>query len=144
METTDLRLQHDVIGQLAVELIGHVARPQSDFDAARVTHLLAKLNGLLRVHFAQEDCLLYPAMIAGDSLEAAHLAYQYQLEMGGLAQQFEAYMRRWSVSAAINATFEDFCAETRTILAALDARIDRENEILYPAADNLFATRTAA
>lgn len=144
METVELRAQHDLLGQLATELLDQIERGRQEIDVLRVAQLLAKLNGLLRVHFAQEDCLLYPAMIAGGDPEAAHLAYRYHQEMGGLAQQFEAYMRSWSVSATIGVAFEAFCADTRSIVGALDARIECENEILYPVADRLFALLAAA
>lgn len=144
MDTRDLKTQHEVARSLADQIRAQVERSAEQPDVLQLVRLLTKLNGLLRVHFAQEDCLLYPAMIAGRDRSAARLAQQYQAEMGGLAQQFETYMRCWLSSAAILAAFAEFRADTLEILAALDARIEREDQLLYPLADRALGGRAAA
>lgn len=135
--TTNLKRQHDA----AVELVGQIAEltrnPAGAGEAYRIAVLLAKLTGMLRIHFVQEDRTLYPYMIASANVGAAETARVFQHEMGGLGAQFESFAKRWSSSKAIAADFESFRRESQRIFAALGERIKRENEELYPLADSI-------
>ena len=69
-----------------------------------------------------------------------------QSETGALADIFTRYMSAWS-DDRIAREWSAFCAETRDILKALVARVERENRILYPLADTIgpnAASRTRA
>ncbi len=106
-------------------------------DAIVIATELARLLGVLRVHLAEEDEFLYPALIATNDGIAAELAERYRVEMGSLAWDVEDFMRHWSSSAVIAQSFEAFQSDLDRILGALAARIKRENVSLYPVADTL-------
>ena len=67
LRTDNLRRQHDValslVGSInaSIAAIGEEPTASSIFE---LTMALAKLDGMLRIHFAQEDQHLYPSMMA--------------------------------------------------------------------------------
>lgn len=96
---------------------------------------LAKLTQLMRVHFAQEDYCLYPALTASPDPEVAEAARSFKREMGELWEQYEAFARSWSNLTAIITEFDAFKAECIAIFGAIEDRCTRENELLFPLAD---------
>ena len=138
--TTNLRRQHDgalaMVGDLvrAMEQLGD--RPDRD-QAYRITMLLARLTGVLRVHFAQEDRLLYPSLMASGQGGVAAVARDFFAEMGQIGSMFAAYVECWTSADEIVARPQDFRRESEVLFAALTNRIKRENEILYPLADQM-------
>ena len=133
--TANLRRQHDAAIDLVAQIAESSKAPESRDRAYRIAVLLAKLTGMLRIHFVQEDKTLYPYMTASTNVTAVTKAHEFQDEMGGLGAAFEAFAKRWSTSAAIARDFDQFRRESEHIFGALGERIKRENEELYPLAD---------
>lgn len=140
IRTASLRRQHDAALLLAGEIKRLIAElgeaPHAD-GAFRITLLFAKLTGALRIHFAQEDKLLYPALMASGRGGTAATARRFFEEMGRIGPAFADYVEKWRTSAAILADWKGFRGETEALFAALADRIARENEELYPLADDL-------
>ena len=141
--TDTLRRQHDA----AVALVGEIQRKVGSYRGAADAHsillCLAKLDGLLRIHFAQEDRSLYPAMISSPDLQVASTAAAYQQEMGGLGMTFAQYVARWSGSGSIAGNFTLFRNESASVFAALADRIERENNHPYPLANDMRSAAAA-
>lgn len=135
--TANLRRQHDA----AVALVGEISALSDRLGEPgipyRVGLLLAKLTGLLRIHFAQEDKLLYPYMIHSADPDASSTAMAFQAEMGGLGGAYEAFASRWSSGETIRTAPAAFRKEAGDVFAALALRIERENSQLYPLADGI-------
>jgi len=130
-----LRSQHiDAIAMME-RLLGLLDHCNGADDASLIMFQLAKLTQLMRVHFAQEDYCLYPALIASSDPEVAEAANAFQREMGELWEQYEAFARSWSTSVAIITNFGEFKAECVAIFGAIEDRCTRENELLFPLAD---------
>lgn len=131
--TATLRRQHDAAVDLVGQIMAQSNGPATPDNAYRIGLLLAKLTGLLRIHFAQEDHSLYPALLASPAsgLTARH----FMDEMGDLAITFDAFTKRWGSSAAIAANFDGFRRESAAVFTALADRVKRENEKLYPLAE---------
>lgn len=138
-----LREQHDAAEQIAATIMSLVASYRDDYDAIAIARLIGKLNALLRVHLAYEDTVLYPSIICSGDAEAAALALKFSRETGSLAPQFEEFVRRWSGPSIIAAMFDVFREEATKLFAALGARIERENDLLYPLAEKVTAVRAA-
>ena len=117
--TDELRRQHEAATQLMTGISGQIDAYRGPDDAYRLTLGVAQLLGLLRVHLMVEDGHLYPDL------------------MGGLAERLEEFAMHWSTSPGIAARFGEFREETRELFAALETRILRENQQLYPLADRL-------
>ena len=133
--TANLRRQHDAALELVEKLAADLDGPPPDkMQSYRMGMTLAKLTGLLRIHFAVEDRTLYPRMISSTHAEAADTAAAFQHEMGELGAVYSAFAERWN-GATIAAAFPSFRAEARALFVALGDRIERENSVLYPLAD---------
>ncbi len=139
--TDRLRQQHDLATIMTDHLRDLVRRHRPGDNAIAIATQLARLLGALRVHLAEEDEYLYPALIATNNGIAAALAERYRAEMGSLAWDVEEFMRYWSSSAVIAQRFEAFESDLDRMLGALVARIKRENFTLYPIADALIPDR---
>ena len=138
-----MRRQHDEAEKIAAEIMGFMGSYRDEYDAIPIARLLGKLNALLRVHCAYEDSVLYPAMMTSGDGEAAALARRFDEEMGTLAMQFEEFVRRWSGPTVIAAMFERFCEEATALFGTLAARIERENDQLFPLAERISVERAA-
>jgi hemerythrin-like domain-containing protein len=135
--TANLRRQHDAALDLVQRILADAVELEQSGVPYKVGLLMAKLTGMLRIHFAQEDLTLYPHMIASNHPQASSTAAAFQAEMGGLGQQFEAFANRWQSGETIAANPGGFRTEAAVIFAALGQRIERENEQLYPLADDI-------
>jgi hemerythrin-like domain-containing protein len=138
-----LRLQHDAAEEMAAAIMSLIAGYRDEYDAIPIARMIGRLNALLRVHFAFEDTILYPLMMASGDGEAAAMAYLFATETGALAPQFEDFARRFSGPTAIDSMFEPFREEAMVLLASLGARIERENDLLYPLAERAELTKAA-
>lgn len=132
--TDNLRKQHNDIVAVVREIT--VKLGSTRLDAPGLRSLLSRLAGQVSFHLAMEDDSLYPRLASSDNAQARTVATTFLQEMGGLAEVFTAFSRKWQVSA-IEADPQGFTAESRKVLAALGDRIQRENSVLYPLADKL-------
>ena len=142
--TVALRAQHAAAERLFDEIFDLIRAYRGDGDAYAMALKLARLTAILRTHFVMEDELLYPRIIASDHREAAVMARVFQSELGHLSDQFERFVERWSSSMAIAASIEQFEYEAGMLFAALRDRIRRENDELYPLADQIEQVRVSA
>ena len=136
--THRFRRQHDEAVALATKIMSATQLLLETEDAAAAQAIeadFAQLDAVLRQHFAQEDRLLYPRLMASPAPTTAGTAKAFFDEMGGLAPTFHAFSARWIVPGAIAAQPHAFAEESAAIFATLAARIAHENEELYPLAD---------
>lgn len=125
--------QHDAAMAIAQRLLFLIDSHRGSEDAFAIALQLAKLFGLLRMHLAHEDTELYPSLATSANPEVAELARAYMMEMGSLAESFEQFALRWSSSAVIATSFEQFRTGAFDLIAALEVRIERK-VYLYPMA----------
>lgn len=138
-----LRPQHDAAEEIAAAIVSIIAAYRDDYDAIPIARLVAKLNALLRVHFAYEETILCPSLIRSQDAEIAAVAADFAAANESLAPQFEEFARRWSGPTIIAAMFDRFREEATALLAALGARIERENDQLLPLAARQVIDRAA-
>lgn len=129
--TDKFRQQHREVLDMVSELNQKL---KEKADAQDLRTALSALAGKLNFHLAMEDKALYPRLMKSDGA-AQGIAKKFMEEMGGLADNFEAYNKKWQVSAIRNDPAA-FASETHKVFAALGKRIARENAELYPLADN--------
>ncbi|MEO6198307.1 MAG: hemerythrin domain-containing protein [Sphingomicrobium sp.] len=154
--TSIMRAQHDHAEKLIDELFERIDRHEAliaigkragggaigrdaggggGADAYPLSLCLAKIAGVLRTHFAIEDQVLYPALIASPDRQVAVTARVFEREMGHIADQFERFVQRWGRSTEIGDAIPQFRYECDMMFSALRERIGRENRELYPLAD---------
>ena len=136
MDVNALRNQHRELSVIARQLMLAV---QNDSVQQSVGAVRWQLARQLMSHLALEDRIFYPAMLRLADEQARSATMRLQAEIGTLAQDFSAYMYRWS-DDRVAREWPQFCAETREILAALAARMGQEERLLYPLAERTEGT----
>lgn len=139
-----LRRQHDAALAMAQRLLELIDSYQPGSSGSPILMQLNRLYGVLRVHLAHEDVVLYPALAGSADPKVARIAHSFVDEMGGLAIELECFARHWSCSASITACFDEFREAANELVLKLAVRIDRENRLLYPLADSLPEARRDA
>jgi len=99
---TTLEAQHLALANMMLRLVNLVQGFNGPDQAYPITVQLAKLAHLLRLHLATEDEWLYPAMIGSDEPLVASLATIYRDEVGGIAEEVEAFIVQWNSSWSSN------------------------------------------
>lgn len=95
---------------------------------------LRRLGTKVRLHLAIEDAFLYPRLIESRCGQTSSMARSFQREMGGLSAVLEALLDRYASQADIGRDPSRFVQDCAQMLAALRARIAREDAELYPLA----------
>lgn len=139
-----LRAQHRATEALLTDLFDCIEAYAGDADAYPLSLKLARLAGMLRTHFAMEDEVLYPYMIASDDRDAAVMARVFRSELGNIGAQFDRFIQRWLSSDAIAASFPQFSYEAGMLFGAILERNEREDRDLFPLADALHRREAAA
>lgn len=130
--TNSLRDQHGRIIELVKEMSIKVNTVEFRNDTAPTMDLLIRLSGILNIHLAMEDQGLYPDLLKHRDQRVSDLARSYMDEMGNILQRFQRFIARWGYEQVIAIEPERFEKETREVLAALQQRIRREDNELYP------------
>jgi Hemerythrin HHE cation binding domain len=135
LSTDNLRRQHRELLRLAREIAARLQGAAIATDATRLRSQIAALSGILNVHLAMEDGVMYPRLLVHEDPGIRALAARYVGEMGDLKKTFVDYSRRWNTPEAMRAAPGDFIRESRAVLDALTRRIGREEAELYPLVD---------
>jgi Hemerythrin HHE cation binding domain len=126
LSTDNLRRQHRELLRLAREIAARLHGAAIMTDAAKLRSQIAMLSGILNVHLAMEDGVMYPRLRLHEDPRIRALAARYVDEMGDLKKTFVDYSRRWNTPEAMRAAPGDFIRESRAVLDALTRRIGRE------------------
>jgi hypothetical protein len=125
-----LRAEHaeiqTLIGKLRY-LIG-LASPPPRLHLFALRH---ELSATLIGHLKTEDWVLYPSLMASPDAHVAATARAFREDMGGLAATYVEHCKKWSANA-IGADWAGYCADSSSLIDALNKRIARENREVYP------------
>lgn len=123
--------EHSRIDLAVGEMLDLVAEATPDLDAVvlKLTDLACELRG----HLANEDSFIYPRMIAAKNTAMSEIARSFVAEFAVLRHDWGLYLGEWT-GETIEADWENFRTETRSMMHRLAARVSAENELLYPAA----------
>jgi hypothetical protein len=130
-KTDSFRKHHDDLRAIVGRLEPLLEASRIAQDPAAVSKVVLDLFGKFSIHLAIEDSTLYPKCATHTDAALRHTAAEFQAEMGGLKQKFDAYKKAWAGPLAIGRDPAAFVAETRTILGLLKARVAREETSLY-------------
>jgi hypothetical protein len=122
------RDQHARLRKLADELTSQIG-PETAENAATIRDLLSRMTGVLAVHLAAKDHVLYPKLLADSRPDVKAMAKKFKREMGGLKKSFLDYAKRWSHTAIAEHAFS-FAQETNRVIPTLVGRIaDEERDL---------------
>jgi hypothetical protein len=126
------RDHHARFRYLADELTLQIG-PETAENAKTIRDLLSRMTGVLAVHLAAEDHVLYPKLLTDNRTDVSAMAKKFQREMGGLKKSFLDYAKRWSLTAIEEHAYS-FAQETNRIIPALVDRFAHEERDFYPVA----------
>ncbi len=138
-----LQSQHEACLAIVHDIEARSAVIADRGAAVEITLMLARLTGILRIHLALEDEILYPALRNASDARIAETAERYWQEMGGLAGAFLDFVDRWKRADTLLAEADRFRSESTLVFGALAERIAREHGEIYPMAERLRAARAA-
>jgi hemerythrin-like domain-containing protein len=133
--TDNFKQQHDELLVIAGEISQKLKPMQVKLNAESIRSSLSALSGKLKIHVAMEDKGLYSRLAKSKDPQVKMKAQRFLEEMGGIAQVFEGYNKKWQSTEDIIADPESFIKETNQIITALAQRIDKENNELHPMVD---------
>jgi hemerythrin-like domain-containing protein len=138
-----LQSQHEACLAIVEDIVARSADVADRSSAVEITLMLARLTGILRIHLALEDEILYPALRNASDRDIAQTAEHYWQEMGGLADTFLDFVDRWKRADTLLAEAARFRSESAVVFQALADRIGREHDEIYPMAEKLRTARAA-
>lgn len=121
---------HLELTRLASELLGRTSTAELT-DAGGLGSCRWQLARALTRHLALEDAHVYARLDADPRPGVAAIARRYKGELCHLSDQFNDHMAEWS-GDAIARDWAGYCRAVKVLLAALKARVECEDNELYP------------
>ena len=135
-ETEKYREGHDQLLNISKEISTLLIEERISRDPKAVRRGLSKLAAKLRVHLLLEDKSLYPILQSHSDEKVRALTNRFAYEMGGISDEFNDYMCKWSTST-IKENATSFINETKSLFDVLSERIRQENTELYALVDQI-------
>jgi hemerythrin-like domain-containing protein len=131
MDMRRFEAQHAAI-QRGIDDLRTLSKQGVSENAAEIARLVVSISSTIKLHLAGEDRMLYPAALRAGDAALVRLAQRYQEDMGPLAAEFEAFVRRWNTAQPVRQQAENFRREANTVLRLLWERMQREDNEFYP------------
>lgn len=138
-----LQSQHEACLAIVHDIQARSIAIPDRLHAVEITLMLARLTGILRIHLALEDEILYPALRKSSNPRTAEIGERAWREMGGLADVFLDFVDRWKRADVLLAEQDRFRSESDAVFRALVQRIEMEHREVYPIAAQIAASRVA-
>lgn len=122
-----------------LEAVGKIQGLLSDIptNAPEIVNVLATMSAGLKMHLAKEDQILYPALLNSSDENAKKTASKFQKEMGGIQSAWGEFISSWRRADKVVENADQFKSELNGIIKAVGARIETEENILYPMYDEV-------
>jgi len=130
-KTENYRSHHQQIRLILSDIKDELNEEKITADPENITVHIRQLFGKFGTHLALEDKAFYPRAMENDNVILSRTAKIFQQEMGGLGEVFHGYRKKWPGPLAISKGTGDFVTETKEIIALLERRLEREEEVLY-------------
>jgi len=127
-----MKTQHAEIGKMMADAIGAISTSEVAVKAKAISAVLDDISTRVHDHLAMEDRDVYPVLVESDDKQVRRTANQFHTNMGGLAEEFDAYFARYRTPADIGRDPWLFTYETRRMFERMQYRMRREETDLYP------------
>ena len=127
-----IQRQHFEILKLTQDMLLYNSIPKVTEDAFQISLLLGTLAGKLSIHLSGEDQCIYPYLMNKPDEKIQATSRQFAAEMGSLVSLFNEYKTQYLSDTNIKNAPADFIQETQKLMEAITARIEKEEEFLYP------------
>ncbi|WP_187116213.1 hemerythrin domain-containing protein [Treponema pectinovorum] len=132
---TDLYISKHRIVQEYLQTIDKLAKQGVKENATEIALNINKMTGIIKMHLASEDKLLYPELLASKSENVKKITKQYMDEMGDLYKAYGNFAEEFRTPSKIEENSQKFVESFKAVEAALNTRIAREEKELYPLAE---------
>ena len=126
-----LKRQHKEIWGLLNQIEAILTKDFSG-NSFEILMKLGELSGKVKMHLAQEDQVLYPALLENKEPKVRETAQKFIQEMGGLSQAFNKFRAKYASVNSIKENPVQFAAEMKAVANTLYKRIRAEEQDLYP------------
>lgn len=136
MNIEKFKKDHDEILALVTELrkLAHLGTAE---NAGSIAKQIVTMSSLIKLHLAAEDRALYPAFANSKDPSISKIGQKFQREMGNIASAYMEFVGRWNLESKVSGDPMGFKEEANNIFKALHQRIQKENQELYPLADQV-------
>jgi hemerythrin-like domain-containing protein len=117
----------------AIATLRALARTGIAEHAADIAQRIVAMSGVIKLHLAVEDRVLYPALEAGGNSGLARMSKHYRDEMNGIAGAYLAFAAKWNSPRVVAEHPETFRGEANHVLKTLYQRMKKEDSEFYPA-----------
>jgi len=132
MNIDKFKHQHiDILGAIAA--LRTLVQTGIEDHAAEIAQRIVAMSGLIKLHLAVEDKVLYPALEASDNTALARMSRHYRDEMDGISGAYLAFAGKWNTPRQLHDQPEAFRAEANQVLKTLYERMKKEDREFYPA-----------
>lgn len=131
MNTDMYVAKHQVIRQELADLIKTASSGVNSTSAAQLAETVNKLTGVLKMHLASEDTLLYPELLKNPDEKVRTITREYMREVGNLSSAYTQFHDAYNTPSKITADTTGFVKKLNEINNALTLRMDREEKELY-------------
>ncbi len=97
-----------------------------------ISQSIIAMSGVIKLHLAVEDRVLYPALEASGNDKLAQMSRHYRDEMDGIAGAYLAFAAKWNKPRLLMTQPEDFRDEANQVLKTLYERMRKEDGEFYP------------
>ncbi|MYM22627.1 hemerythrin domain-containing protein [Duganella sp. FT135W] len=108
--------------------------------AAEISQRIVAMSGIIKLHLAVEDKVLYPALEASSNTSLARLSRHYRDEMDGIAGTYLMFAGKWNTPRLMAEQPELFRHEANSVLKTLYQRMKKEDREFYPAIEAASST----
>jgi len=124
--------QHiDILG--GIDALRRLTQAGIESHAQAIASRIVALSGVVRLHLAVEDRVLYPSVEGLGDERLAEMSRNYRADMADIASSYLAFASKWNTAAQLAARPEEFRAEANVVLRRVFDRMQRENRDFYPA-----------
>lgn len=136
MDIEKFKKDHNAILTLVTEL-RKTSQAGVAENADAIAQQIRAVSSIIKLHLAAEDRVLYPAFAKSQNPSVSKIGEQFRLEMGNIASAYMAFSGKWGVGTEVAHHPDGFREAANNIFKALHQRIQRENQVLYPLADQV-------
>jgi len=132
MNIDKFKHQHiDILGAIAA--LRKLVQAGIESHANDIASRIVAMSGMIKLHLAVEDNVLYPALEASGNTALANMSQRYREEMDGISGAYLAFAARWNTARQLLDQPEAFRSQANDVLKTLFERMRKEDREFYPA-----------
>ncbi|MDD2881108.1 MAG: hemerythrin domain-containing protein [Rhodoferax sp.] len=136
MNIDKFKRQHlDILGCIAA--LRQASQAGVSENAEEIARLIIAMSGVIKLHLAVEDQVLYPALRNSNNAVLARMGTKFQDDMGAIASAYMGFAARWNQADNVAREPEGFRKDANSVLKTVYARMHKEDTVFYPAIEAL-------